>query len=73
MLTTLGFIALAIGVILVLIGYTIEHRAIRPGWACIITALILILTAALLDVAAGPNYRTPGVDSPASQARAEPA
>lgn len=48
MLITLGFIALLIGVLLVAAGYTIEPRALRPGWACLILALILILIGAIL-------------------------
>lgn len=48
MLTTLGFIALIIGVVLVLLGYTVEGRALRPGWGCIILAVVLILIAYLL-------------------------
>lgn len=71
MLITLGFIALAIGIILVALGYTIEPKAIRPGWACIIIALILILIAALFGIAAGRSYQHPGVDSPSAHARAD--
>lgn len=73
MLTTLGFIALAIGIILVALGYTIEPRAIRAGWACTIIALILIFIAALLGITAGPSYHTPGEDSPSANARADTA
>jgi hypothetical protein len=48
MLTALGFIALVIGVILVVLGYTVEPRALRPGWGCIILAIILIALGYLL-------------------------
>lgn len=48
MLTTLGFIALLIGIILIVAGYTVEGRALRPGWGCIILALILIVLGYVL-------------------------
>lgn len=48
MFTTLGFIVLAIGIILVALGYTIEPRAVRPGWGCIILACVLILIGAVI-------------------------
>ena len=43
MLTTLGFIALLIGAILVIGGYTLEPRALRPGWGVVILGVVLIL------------------------------
>lgn len=69
MLTTLGFIALTIGVVLVLIGYTIEPQATRPGWACIIIALILILVSALVSI----TTTHPGGDSTPTISRADTA
>lgn len=48
MFITLGFIVLAIGIILVALGYTIEPRAVRPGWGCIILACVLILIGAVI-------------------------
>lgn len=48
MLITLGFIALLIGVVLVVLGYTVEPRALRPGWGCVILAVVLILLGYLL-------------------------
>jgi hypothetical protein len=47
-LVTLGFIALLIGVILVIVGYTVEPRALRPGWGCVILAVVLIVLGYLL-------------------------
>lgn len=47
-LVTLGFIALLVGVILVICGYTIAPQALRPGWGAIILAIILILIGYLL-------------------------
>lgn len=51
MLITLGFIALLIGVVLVVLGYTVEPRALRPGWGCVILAVVLILLGYLLPAA----------------------
>lgn len=55
MLITLGFIALALGIILVALGYTIEPRAVRPGWAAIILAIVLIFIGAVLPQISGPR------------------
>jgi uncharacterized membrane protein len=48
MLITLGWIALVIGIILVVLGYTVEGRALRPGWGCVILAVVLIVLGYLL-------------------------
>jgi hypothetical protein len=56
MLTTLGFIALLIGVVLVILGYTVEPRTLRPGWGCVILAVVLILLGALLPRVATRDY-----------------
>jgi multisubunit Na+/H+ antiporter MnhB subunit len=48
MLITAGFIVLAIGIILVALGYTIEPRAVRPGWGCVFLAVVLILIGAVM-------------------------
>lgn len=56
MLTTLGFVALVVGIVLIIVGYTIEARAIRPGWACVILAVVLILLGYLLPAVATPTY-----------------
>lgn len=47
MLSTLGFIALFVGIILVLVGYTVEARAVRPGWGCVILGVVLVVLAYL--------------------------
>lgn len=59
MLTTLGYIALILGVILIVLGYTLEPRALRPGWGCLILALILILLGVLLPHTTTHDYYTP--------------
>lgn len=58
MLITLGFIALLIGIIVLALGYTAEPRAVRPGWACIVLALVLILIGTFLPrtTTHEPNY-----------------
>lgn len=48
MLTTIAYVALILGVILIILGYTVEPRALRPGWGCIILAIVLILISVLL-------------------------
>lgn len=48
MLITLGFIALLIGVVLIVVGYTVAPQALRPGFGCLILALILIIIGYLL-------------------------
>ena len=56
MLTTLGFIALIIGVVLIVLGYTVEGRALRPGWGLVILAVVLLLLAYLLPYTHGVDY-----------------
>lgn len=48
MISTIAYVALIIGVILVALGYTVEPRAVRPGWGLVILAVVLILIAYLL-------------------------
>ncbi|OBH04520.1 hypothetical protein [Mycobacterium sp. E1747] len=55
MLIDLGFVALALGIILVALGYTIESRCVRPGWAAIILAIVLIFIGAVLPRITGPH------------------
>jgi tetrahydromethanopterin S-methyltransferase subunit C len=56
MLTTLGFIALLIGAVLVIVGYTVEPRTLRPGWGCIILAVVLIVIGYLLPTLATHDH-----------------
>ena len=51
MLTTLAFIALTLGIVLVAIGYTVDGRTLRPGWGLVILALVLALIAYLIPAA----------------------
>lgn len=48
MISTLAFIALIVGVVLVVLGYTVEARALRPGWGLVILAVVLMLIVYLL-------------------------
>lgn len=48
MLSTLGFIALVIGIVLIVCGYTVSPPALRPGWAMTILGVVLVLLAYLL-------------------------
>lgn len=48
MLITLGFVLLLIGVVLVVMGYTVAPQALRPAFGCIILAVVLILLGYLL-------------------------
>lgn len=48
MLSTLGFVALVIGVVLLICGYVADARAVRPGWALTIIGAVLLLVAYLL-------------------------
>jgi uncharacterized protein (DUF983 family) len=50
MLSTLAFVALIVGIVLVVLGYTVEARALRPGWGLVILAVVLILIAYLLPL-----------------------
>lgn len=56
MLITLGFIALIVGVILVICGFTVAPSALRPGWGCLILAVVLIVLGYLLPALHGPDY-----------------
>lgn len=44
-LTTLGVVTLIVGVVLLAVGYVAEPRAVRPGWACVVIAVVLFLVA----------------------------
>lgn len=55
MLVTLGFIALVIGVILIVAGYTVAPAALRPGWGVLILGLVLLLIGYLLPIATTPD------------------
>lgn len=69
MLVTLGFIALLIGIVLIVCGYTIAPAALRPGWGCFILAIVLIVLGYLL-----PALTTHDTyDAPAAQGFADPA
>lgn len=48
MLTTLGFVALLIGVVLVVCGYTVAPQVLRPGWGAVILGVVLILLGYVL-------------------------
>ncbi len=50
-LVTLGWIALILGIILLVVGYLAQARAIRPGWAALILGVILLLLGYLLPAA----------------------
>lgn len=60
MLITLGFIALLIGVVLIVLGYTAAPAALRPGWGCLILAIVLLLLGYLLPVLTTNDYRDDG-------------
>lgn len=55
MLTTLGFIALVVGVVLLVVGYVAQPRAIRPGWVAVAVGLLLVLLGYLF---VGADYHT---------------
>ena len=48
MLVTIGFVAIIIGAVLVVCGYTIAPAAQRPGWAVLILGVVLALLGYLL-------------------------
>lgn len=48
MLSTIGFIALLLGAVLLVVGYIAEPRAIRPGWVCVVVGVVLVLLAYVL-------------------------
>ncbi len=50
MLTTIGFVFLILGVLLVVLGFTVAPQAARPGWGCVILAVVLIVLGYLLPV-----------------------
>lgn len=51
MISTLAFVCLVIGVVCLVLGYTVEPRAIRPGWACIVLFVVLIVLSYVLPLA----------------------
>lgn len=54
-LVTFGWIAFIIGVVLILLGYTVAAHALRPGWAALILGVVLLLVGYLLPVAVHPH------------------
>lgn len=50
MLITIGYVALILGIVLIICGYTVAPQALRPGWAALVIALVLILLGYLLPV-----------------------
>jgi hypothetical protein len=56
MLVTLGFVAILVGVVLVVCGYTVAPAALRPGWGVLIVGLILVLIGYLLPAVTTTNY-----------------
>lgn len=57
---TLGWIALLIGLVLVIIGYTVAPQARMPGWAGVVLGVVLLILGYLLPAA------HPADDYPAS-------
>src|SRR5512139_1506578 len=51
LLVTLGWVALIVGLVLVVLGYTVAARALRPGWAVTILGVILLLIGYLVPYA----------------------
>lgn len=45
MLSTIGFIALVIGLVLLICGYVADGRAVQPGWALTVIGVVLLLVA----------------------------
>ena len=50
MLTTLALIALIVGAVLIVCGYTAAPAALRPGWALTACGVVLALLAYLLPL-----------------------
>lgn len=48
MLTALAGICLLIGVVLLIVGFTVNASAQRPAWALLVIALVLYVIAVLL-------------------------
>lgn len=51
-LITVGWIALILGIILVVLGFTIAPHALRPGWGALVLGVVLILVGYLLPAVA---------------------
>ena len=47
-LITLGWIALILGIVLVVLGFTIAPQAQRPGWGVLILGIVLVLIGYLV-------------------------
>lgn len=58
MITTLGFIALLVAVVLIICGYTVAPQALRPGFGCLILAVVLILIGYLLPALHASPYNS---------------
>lgn len=60
MLVTLGFIALLIGVVLIICGYTVAPAALRPGWGLTILGVVLLIVGYVLPtVTTHDHYDAP--------------
>lgn len=58
LLVTLGWVALVVGVVLIILGYTAAAAALRPGWGVFILGLILLLIGYLVPVLAVSSDHT---------------
>ena len=47
-LITLGWLALIIGLVCVILGYTVAPQAQRPGWGAVILGVILLVLGYVL-------------------------
>jgi hypothetical protein len=69
MLVTLGFIALIVAVVLIICGYTVAPQALRPGWGCLILAIVLIV----LGLPAAHTHHPRRLPRPSRSTFADPA
>jgi uncharacterized membrane protein HdeD (DUF308 family) len=60
MLITLGFVALILGIVLIVAGYTAAPAALRPGWGVLILGIILLLLGYLLPAFHTTDYDNDG-------------
>lgn len=63
MLVTLGFIALLVGVVLIICGYTVAPAALRPGWGLTILGVVLLIIGYLLPTLTTTDYHAPAAQA----------
>lgn len=51
LLVTVGWVALVVGVVLLVVGYLARPAAIRPGWVAVVIGVVLLVLGYVIPAA----------------------